>query len=76
MNLSSLLRCGSAGSGSPALDLGSPVLRPTFRSAFPLGLTLFLYGATCALGVLGNLVVVAAVSRRRSFRNRRYQGPG
>ena len=35
----------SGGAGSPAIDLGSPVLRPTFRSAFPLGLTLFLYGA-------------------------------
>ena len=69
----SALLLRSLGSAGSAIDLGSPVLRPTFRSAFPLGVTLFMYGTVCALGILGNLVVVGAVSRR-SFRNRRYQG--
>ena len=53
------------------VDLGSPVLRPVFRPpGAALALALLSYGAVVALGVLANLVVVSAATKR-GFSNRR-----
>jgi hypothetical protein len=53
--------------------LGTPVLRSIFRPVYPLAITVVMYTLLCALGVVGNLVVVCAIFRRRIGRNRRCQ---